>query len=254
MVLAFTVQEVAAQLPKKFFADPSAQIRQLIQLPRLDMPSIKMPKLPDLANRPVMPGYNIKKAIEDAEERCPLLNAKSTILLDGQRTSDEQVGLEWKTTNAYYSDAFDIERSLGDTLHFEKVNFVWAKGNKAKEKYQLPDNNDYSELSYYRIRMVMMDGSSRYSNIAAVRGYGILSLYPNPSSANVSIILSSKVQGTGKISITDGAGKTVQQYSSPIIEGYNQKDLDIARLSAGVYIITVTLPDKQMRVRKLIKN
>jgi DNA-binding beta-propeller fold protein YncE len=106
-------------------------------------------------------------------------------LLQGERANDQEVGLQWKTTHAFYSNAFDVERSLGDSLHFEKVNFVWAKGN---------------------------------------------------------------------ISIIDSEGKKVLQYSSFVTDGYNQKDIDIARLPTGVYTIKATLPDKHIRFGKLVKN
>jgi len=256
-LLAFVCvgQGVSAQATKNFSADPVAQLKQLVDVPKLEMPTIKMPGLPDLNNKPVMPGYDVKKAIEDGNKMCPLLNARSTLLLTGERANNELVGLQWKTTNTFNSNSFDVERSLGDTLHFEKVNFVWAKGSKTKEKYKLPDYNDFNELSYYRIKMLLFDGSFRYSNIAKVKGYDkfIFSLYPNPTSSGIQVMLSSQVPGIGKFSIIDGQGKTVKQYSSFVAEGSNRKDLDISQLPAGVYLITVVLPDKQTRLKKIIK-
>jgi hypothetical protein len=248
-------QAVNAQTTKKISSDPAAQLRLLVQVPGLEMPTIKMPAKPDFSNRPVMPGYDIKKAIEDANKMCPLLNLKSTLLLTGERANDELVGLQWKTTNTFGSNSFDVERSLGDSLHFEKVNLVWAQGGKINEKYKLPDYNDFNEWSYYRIKMLLIDGTASYSNIAKVKGYDkfIFSLYPNPTSSGVQVMLSSTVPGIGRFSIIDGQGKTVRQYSSIVAEGLNRKDLDISRLPAGVYLITVVLPDKQTRLKKIIK-
>lgn len=248
-------QAVNAQTAKKISSDPAAQLRLLVQAPKLEMPTIKMPAKPDFSNKPVMPGYDIKKTIEEADKMCPLLNLKSTLLLTGERANNELVGLQWKTTNTFSSNSFDVERSLGDSLHFEKVNFVWAQGSKIKEKYKLPDNNDFNEWSYYRIKMLLMDGSATYSNIAKVKGYDkfIFSIYPNPTSSGVLVMLSSSVAGIGKFSIIDAEGKTVKQYSSSVAEGLNRKDIDISQLAAGVYLMTVVLPDKQTRLKKIIK-
>jgi hypothetical protein len=132
----FVMKVASAQPLKNISADPPAQLKQLTLLPALRMPSVEMPTLKHPVQKPEMPGYNIKKSIEEAKLQCPLLTARSTLLLHGERSSDEQVGLQWKTTNTFYSNAFEVERSLGDTLHFEKVNFLWAKGNQIKEKYQ----------------------------------------------------------------------------------------------------------------------
>ena len=255
-VLLLIGEAVSGQADQKFLTDPVAQLRQLVQKPQVNMPSLSMPTLANAPGKLPMPGYDIKKSIEKGMLLCPLLNARSTILLQGERKNDAEVGLEWKTTNTYLnSGSFDVERSFGDTMHFEKVNFVWAKGSRIKEKYTLPDNNDYNEISYYRIKMFLTDGSFRYSNIAPVKGYDkfLFSIYPNPSATQASLIVSSRVGGRSKISITDGEGKTVQQYYSSVAEGYNQKKLDVSRLPAGVYMLTVVLPDKQLRVKKIVK-
>jgi hypothetical protein len=213
-----------------------------------------MPILKESFKKPEMPGYNIKKSIEEGKLKCPLLTARSTLVLNGERSSDEQVGLQWKTTNTFYSDAFEVERSLGDTLHFEKVNFLWAEGNKIKEKYQLPDNNDYNQSSFYRIKMLLMDGSFKYSNIAKVKGYESFFLYPNPSSSAFRIIVSSNTLGTGKVAVVDASGKIVQQSNFPVTKGSNEKNIDITTLASGTYMVTVTMPDKQLRLKKFVKN
>ena len=248
-------QAVSGQTTKNISSDPAAQLRQLVQIPKLQMPTIKMPERPDFTNKPAMPGYDIKKTMEEADKMCPLLNLKSTLLLTGERANNEVVGLQWKTTNTFNSNSFEVERSLGDSLHFEKVNFVWAQGSKIKEKYKLPDNNDFNEWSYYRIKLLLTDGTARYSNIAKVKGYDqfVFSIYPNPTSSGVQVMLSSTVPGTGKFSIIDSHGKTVKQYASFVREGLNREDVEISQLPAGVYLITVVLPDKQTRLKKIIK-
>lgn len=244
----------SAQPLKNISADPPAQLKQLTVLPGLSMPSVEMPTLKHPVQKPEMPGYNIKKSIEEAKLQCPLLTARSTLSLHGERSSDEQVGLQWKTTNTFYSNAFEVERSLGDTLHFEKVNFLWAKGNKIKEKYQVPDNNDYSQASFYRVKMILMDGTFEYSNIARVKGYQSFLLYPNPTSTEFRIMVSSNQTGTGKISVVDASGKTVQQSDFALRDGDNQEFVDVARLASGIYTVTVTMPDNQIRLKKFVKN
>ena len=113
MVFTFAGQVGRAQLTKNFSNDPVSQLRALIEIPRLEMPSVKMPKLPGLS-KPAMPGYNLKKAIENAKALCPLL--KPELSLEGERNSNVQVGLQWKITNTVNRMAFDVERSLSDTF------------------------------------------------------------------------------------------------------------------------------------------
>ena len=254
LCLLFDMQVATAQPLKNISADPVAQLRQLTLLTPLNMPSVEMPALKQSFHKPEMPGYNIKKSIEEGKLKCPLLTARPTLLLNGERSSNEQVGLQWKTTNTYYSNAFEVERSLGDTLHFENVNFVWATGNTLKEKYQVPDDNDYSQFSYYRVKMILMDGTFKYSNIARVKGYESFFLYPNPASDEFRVMVSSNKVGTGKISVVDASGKTVLQSDFPVTEGINSKDVNIANLASGIYMITITMPDKQVRLKKFVRD
>ena len=83
LCLLLMMQLVTAQPAKNISADPAAQLRELTLLPRLTMPSVKMPTLRESFQKPQMPGYNIKKAIEVAKLKCPFLTARSTLFLNG---------------------------------------------------------------------------------------------------------------------------------------------------------------------------
>jgi hypothetical protein len=175
----------------------------------------------------------------------------------GERVSNEKVGLKWVTTNGFDNRAFDVTRSLGDTLHFENVNFVWADARQGvKEKYHLPDDNDFNETSYYRLRLQLTDGSVVYSNIAAVKGYDniLFALYPNPVMNKLQINLSSKERGNAVISIYDAAGKRVQQQSTTVVKGNCLAEINVSNLPAGAYTIKMNLPGNEVRTGKFVKD
>jgi hypothetical protein len=60
--------------------------------------------------------------------------------------------------------------------------------------------------------------------------------------------------GAGKISIVDASGKIVQQSDFAVTEGDNQEVINVARLASGIYTVTVTMPDNEIRLKKLVKN
>lgn len=216
-----------------------------------------MPAKISVPNKVSVSGFDIAKNMETAKQQCPFLKYKPTLQLQGERMNNEKVGLKWETTNGFDNWAFDVTRSLGDTLHFEKINFVWADERVSiKEKYRMPDDNNYNEVSYYRLKLLLNDGRFVYSNIAAVKGYDkfFFALYPNPASHKLKINLSTKEDGNAGITVYDASGKMVQQQSSFVTKGNDVKEIDVSKFSPGSYTVKMILPDRQIRTGKFVKN
>ena len=257
IVCTFFCQVVSSQSVQNARANPSLQLKQALQFHRVTPPSLKMPAKISVPKKVSATGFDIVKNMEIAKQQCPLLKFRPTLQLQGERMSNEKVALKWETTNGFDNWAFDVNRSLGDTMHFEKINFVWADERVAiKEKYQLPDNNDYNEVSYYRLKLLLNDGSFIYSNTLAVKGYDnfLFALYPNPTSHKLRINLSSKEEGSAGVSVYDASGKMVQQQSFFLTKGNYLKEIDVSKFSPGSYTVKMILPDKQIRTGKFVKN
>jgi hypothetical protein len=192
------------------------------------------------------------------KNECPLLKkGKPTLELEGNRITHETANLEWKATNGANNLGFDVERSLEDTFHFERVNYVWAKNIAGlKDIYKLSDDNNYSKLSYYRLRLVLRTGEILYSNIAKVGGYdkdGLL-LFPNPASNFVRLSVLANIEGAGQLKIYDAGGKMVWQQSSTWKEGMNTETISLDKLPPGTYTILINRMDQQSRTARFVKQ
>ena len=257
MSCTFFCHIVCSQSVKNNVAAPSAQLKQILQLPEVRLTSLKTPQIKTISNKPAMPQFNIAKNMAEAKQKCPLLKFNPTLQLEGERNSNEKVGLKWETANGFDNRVFDVERSLGDTMNFEKINFVWAnERNAINNKYRLPDNNDYTESSYYRVKLFLNDGRFIYSNIAAVKGYDntFFTLYPNPASRKLIINLTSKEKGNATIMVYDASGKMVQQQSSFLTVGYGVAEVDVTKMPVGLYTVKMVMPGKQIHTGKFLKN
>lgn len=244
-----------SQVNKSIKTDPVAQLKQLIEIPPIEMVSIKMVSIPMLSPQSLTVGYDIKKTIEETKMKCPLLHFESALQLDGERNNTEEVGLEWKTTNAFGSLYFDVERSIRDTTHFEKVSFVWPKEGGVNEKYQLPDNNDNESVSYYRVKLQLNDGNYKYSNMISVKGFtrNLFGIFPNPVSSDFWLKLSSQKAGAASFTLFNSYGEKVLQQNLSLSPGFNLDKIGVSKLPAGIYMIKVVLPDKQIRTARIIK-
>ena len=78
---------------------------------------------------------------------------KATLVLKAERANDVTSNLSWETKYAFYATGFDIEKSLGDSLHFLPVNFAEAsKATNFKKNYLLPDYDDFTAAIPCRYR------------------------------------------------------------------------------------------------------
>lgn len=236
-------------------ANPALQLKQLLKLPKIAAPLLHMPELsPPKSN--FLPGFNIGNQMTEAKLLCPFVKNTATLQLAGDRNNSEDVGLHWETTNGDDNELFYVQRSLGDTLHFERINVVWATQKSVGEnKYSLPDNNTYDGVSYYRLQLLLSNGSLLYSNTAPIKGYDnvVFALYPNPVLNKLILTLSSKAEGMASTNIFDAAGKAVYQRSIFINKGSTLQELDVTPFAKGIFTLKVLMPDKQIRVRKFIK-
>jgi hypothetical protein len=201
---------------------------------------------------------NLSYQLAKVKGMCPLLQAKPSLTLQGDRETTTTVSLQWKAVNNYFSKQFVIERSLADTQHFEAVNFKWPQENAAQsDKYELQDANDYKQLSYYRIKLIQTTGSVAYSNIAKVNGYSesTVSVFPNPATNQVSILAANDGKHVKSIVIIDASGKIVTQQLAQggANEGFS-KQINVTRYSRGTYTIKVEFEDQSIRAGRFVKQ
>ena len=156
--------------------------------------------------------------------------------LEGKRINNENALLTWKTFSEYNNVGFDIERSFtGTEASFVKVGYKDGAGNSSAElKYSKTDQNNFSGLSYYRLKQFDIDRKFTYSNIAKVIGFlstAELKIYPNPGNTGNIVLFVAGLQNNIAVSlqITDAAGGKV--YAK------NEVNLSSGRISLNKLVI-----------------
>jgi hypothetical protein len=209
--------------------------------------------------KPVIVTINTKDMMNKAKAKCALFkNLQPSLILKAERANNVSANLQWETKYAFYATGFDIEKSLGDSLHFFTVNFAApSKAGSFKKKYQLPDHNDYTGISFYRIKQRNNDTGFAYSNIVSIKGNEALSfkIYPVPALDKVWIDVLPKQSGNLAIIVYDPAGKIVHQQSTSGTQNRHVvQSINISQLAAGLYQLKVLMPDKSFLNGKFIKK
>jgi hypothetical protein len=159
---------------------------------------------------------------------------------EAKRISASLVGLEWETAMEVNSKGFSVERELDSSSNgFAAVGWVGSKafgGNSAVElAYGYTDTNNYSGISYYRLRQEDLNGRWVYSGIKAVAGIsGVeVSLFPNPGHGQFTLRVTG-TNGAYVVLVTDATGEVVRR-----IEAAGSSDVPVRGLSQGVYFVQV---------------
>jgi len=147
--------------------------------------------------------------------------------------SNGLVNLAWSTTDEKNVASFEIERSVNGR-EFISIGSTAAK-NSTSNNYGRTDEKPVAGVSYYRLKMIDLDGSYKYSNIVSVklRSNG-LSVYPNPVKDQIS--LQHDLAGkNATVSVVDFAGKQAMRVN--IQQGALQTNIDATKLAPGTYMI-----------------
>jgi len=202
---------------------------------------------------------SVRDFIKKTAAQC--LSQKSpspTIELNAQRINNSKADLKWQTKYAVKAAGFNIERSLADTFHFMTVNFAAVNPTGGtKKNYQAPDLNDYTGISFYRIKQFNRDTTYTYSNVVAVDGYNVpvFKIYPNPVFKNLTVEFRAQQSGKVTIDVHDLSGKVMQHYSLDCIKNIVvRKDLDVTAIVPGSYDVKIIMPDKTFLSGRFIKQ
>ena len=165
-------------------------------------------------------------------------------------TSDATVLLNWQTGMEQNSRGFVIQRNTGGApAAWDSIGWVPAAGNSAVPlSYTFTDNTPKDGFDDYRLLLVNLDGGSQASEIRRVYiGASVnISVYPNPARDQLAI------QATGSTGLSiatlyDANGHVVLQ------QGFSgNTSLSLERLPAGVYQLTIRLPNGQIYRKEIM--
>jgi serine protease len=162
----------------------------------------------------------------------------------GRRTPAGNL-LEWTTGIEINSKEFVLERSA-DGTNFGTIDRVNAAGNSVVQtNYSLLDSKFGIGKNFYRLKMVDLDGTFKYSRIVLIEnGPGVLTttLAPNPArTGSNSTLTLTGIERDTRVSITviNAAGATLKSYQVQSFNGTVQVALPAGNLPSGSYMILV---------------
>ncbi|MFK7935475.1 MAG: choice-of-anchor J domain-containing protein [Saprospiraceae bacterium] len=188
----------------------------------------------------------------DLTVSCTQVLAAELLAFDGYNNGKTNV-LRWSIGEARNMLNYVIERSTDGLSKWEIIGTVKAK-NQGDIQYQLEDLNPL-ETSYYRLKMVELDGRFTLSDLVVVEAIQNtkLQVVPNPSLERVQIKFNANEEDNAQLELYNLTGKLVRELEVTTVIGMNEQLLSLADLESGFYLLTVHTKNRSESIR-LIKK
>lgn len=156
---------------------------------------------------------------------------------------NNEAQVEWTAVSNSSQCYFELEKS-DDGRNYTRLTQVYAKG-KGEFEYSFTDRNLQLGSSHYRLKLVEAGGSFKYLPAFRLRWKNasvfINNIYPTIASSTVYIQINSDKRINTQLQIFDPSGRFISKTWLSIMPGNNAYPIDISRLPAGNYCISVIL-------------
>jgi trimeric autotransporter adhesin len=167
--------------------------------------------------------------------------------------------LQWSISSQQTPTGFVVERS-NDLLNYEAIGTVMAQqSTSSMHSYTFTDADagKYPSPLYYRLKATYTNNEFQYSNTVKI-SFGAVtsafaSLYPNPATNKVTVLVNTNGAETGWLSILTSTGHVIRKQNISLNSGRNTIDVSIADLPAGIYYVDINTKSVTEKI-KLIKK
>jgi Secretion system C-terminal sorting domain len=167
----------------------------------------------------------------------------------GEKETQRNI-LHWKTETGYDVKEFDVEKSSNGTL-FSKIGTVTGSTTTG-HSYLFIDNNPFTDISFYRLRITEKNNEVSYSKIIALKGFAstLLTAYPNPNRGAVTIYYYSPKSFIAKMQLYQADGRIVSATAYNFKQGANYILLDMQHLTDGIYFLKIEAHSVKLVLQK----
>lgn len=169
-----------------------------------------------------------------------------------------KVGLSWTTSPDANDRYFIVQRSSDSSQQFVNIDTVVATQDSMKGySYSTIDGSPLVGNNYYRLVMVGENSDSSFPEVRKVIVPKILpesfSLWPNPASGSIQLLLTDLAVGTVEVRVVDVQGRILRVWSYQKVDQMWYQMINVANLNPGSYFIQVIDKNEQL-MRAFIKR
>lgn len=168
------------------------------------------------------------------------------------------IDIDWTTASERNNDYFVLEKSL-DAMNYTEYARVAGAGNSIEQiDYSYTDYDYYGGDVYYRLVQVDYDGTRTYSEIISAKCSNweadpSISVFPNPFSSELTIVLENFRNEPASIEIYDVMGRTVKQMQIDSPRNDYETTFNLDDVPSGIYNVRVRTSGSTLN-RQIVKE
>jgi hypothetical protein len=170
--------------------------------------------------------------------------------------------LSWKVADEQNNDHYELERSLNGTTFTTIAKVANLPGSGTKDYTNLDQNiiNLRSNVIYYRVKQVDIDGKFTYSPIRSLRLdiKGEIAIHPNPVKKGFYLtvpFINSALDKKISLNLVNGAGQIVDRREITASQAANYYfDIQKPGIIAGSYMLRIYTQSELLDTKKIIVN
>jgi hypothetical protein len=177
--------------------------------------------------------------------------------LTAKRNNDKSISINWNVATEVDVAQYYVERSA-DGSNFSTIGTTMPAANNAgAAAYHINDLMPLGTDNFYRVKALSLNGRLQYSSIVKVSAKNsspIVLVYPNPVvNKCIQMRFSNQQTGNYDIQLINQFGQQIYVKSEQIASTDVMKSIQLDRSFAmGVYLLTITSPDKSKMVQQVI--
>lgn len=166
--------------------------------------------------------------------------------------------LEWKLSCGSSTNVqIELQRA-GAGKNYTAIQTMNATALRCQQPFSFTDAAPLAGTNNYRIKVTDANGKISYSTIAAIinsdGGFEIVNLLPSLVTSSLQVNLAAAKKTTLNVVITDAAGRPVTKAVYSLVAGSNLLDVNVGKLAAGMYYLTATTAEGDVRTVRFVKQ
>ena len=177
-------------------------------------------------------------------------------LLDFRAAAEnDSAVLHWKIDGSEDATYFEVQQAIRE-MEFEHSTQIPALQNKTDYRFATPWLTPGAH--YFRLKVQEKNGNAFFSRTVKVEnstknGFQF-SIFPTLIESGATITARSSWDGDLMMRVVDMSGRTVRSFSFALHAGEDFFSLDLAGLSAGMYVLMGSTPHKELFRARIVKK
>lgn len=162
----------------------------------------------------------------------------------------------WKSATEMNFARYELESSDNGVV-FNKITERLPLGLTASiNNYNHKDYGFFNPITYYRLKMIDLDGTFKYSSIISIsneKGADTeVSIFPNPAENELNVAIKSVKSKQATVTIKDVIGRQIFVENMDLMNSYAVSTINTSSLADGTYLVTIHYDNEPAKTQKII--